>query len=213
MPDKVSEWPLGENGKPTPPRELQQLFYKVAEEQYEKLRAAGLLATKFSITGYGIDMMASGYHEAMKKYTTKAIIENWDNYCEAASQPTGEQREVYEVWVKKMVDSLPPADWPTEKCLNWINENVISKKTTIGSNEAECPKCGNNSKAWPKWEDWQENLLPILNRFAEKSNEAMYYGDVWNGIRKNVIHPLERELSQAMEEIENLRKLLNTATK
>jgi hypothetical protein len=55
---------------------------------------------------------------------------------------------------------------------------------------APCKKCGNNSKDWPKWEGWQEKLLPVLNRFAEKSGEALYYGEVWNAIRKYVIHPL-----------------------
>jgi hypothetical protein len=60
-------WALGENGKPTPPKHLQQMFYDVATKQYEKLRSAGLLTNKFSIVGYGIDMMASGYYESLSK--------------------------------------------------------------------------------------------------------------------------------------------------
>jgi hypothetical protein len=70
------------------------------------------------------------------------------------------------------------------------------------SKEAVCPKCGNGTKQWPNWEDWQEKMLPILTRFADQSASAYNYGDVWNAIRKLIVGPMESRIKELEQQLE-----------
>jgi hypothetical protein len=77
--------------------------------------------------------------------------------------------------------------------------------------EEPCPKCGHGTKSWPRWEDWQEKLLPILTRFADQSASAYNYGDVWNAIRKLIVGPMESRIKEL--EQQSATVLMNIDTK
>jgi len=58
---KLKNWKKNKNGKFDVPCELQQQFYKVADDQMEKLLVKGLLTNRFSIRSFAIDMLSVGY--------------------------------------------------------------------------------------------------------------------------------------------------------
>jgi hypothetical protein len=89
-PAQGEEWELGENGKPMPPKWLQQKFYELADAQMEKCLKAGLLTNRFGIRGFAMDMMACGYDMARGQPSTPAqgeeaqAVEGWKEKAESA---------------------------------------------------------------------------------------------------------------------------------
>lgn len=66
----LEKWPLGDNGKPSPPKDLQRKFLDIVNEQMEKYLEAGMLTDRFSIRSFGLDLMATGYKMCMDDVET-----------------------------------------------------------------------------------------------------------------------------------------------
>lgn len=83
----------------------------------------------------------------------------------------------------------------------WKKEYEKLCEELLSFKKNECPKCGYGAESYPKWQDWQENILPVLTRFGTMAHESLYYGDVWKAIRKFLVTPLTEENKRLQSQI------------